>query len=160
MKVAAAIQNVIQCYPGIYDEKKRATTQTSLDCSFKKVDRIESSKEPEPVPSTAGMESQLALCLLFLMPLQLYHLPPSPPPVSNSSCSLNTSPCCSVLLCFSRYCTFRLKMFYFFEKKKKNKGQFLGKIHCCTRLKESISENVRRLLKGPWTACLSVNVFR
>lgn len=38
MKVAAAIQNVIQCYRGIYDEKKRATTQTSLDCSFKKVE--------------------------------------------------------------------------------------------------------------------------
>ena len=42
-KVAAAIQNVIQCYRVIYEEKKRATTQTSLDCSFKWVDRIESS---------------------------------------------------------------------------------------------------------------------
>ena len=48
-KVAAAIQNAIQCYRVIYDEKKRATTQTSLDRFFKKVDRIESSKEPEPV---------------------------------------------------------------------------------------------------------------
>ena len=55
IKVAAAIQNAIQCYRVIYDEKKRATTQTSLDHFFKKVDRIESSKEPEPVPSTLGM---------------------------------------------------------------------------------------------------------
>ena len=30
-KVAAAVQNAIQCYLVIYDEKKRATTQTSLD---------------------------------------------------------------------------------------------------------------------------------
>ena len=30
-KVAVAVQNAIQCYCVIYDEKKRATTQTSLD---------------------------------------------------------------------------------------------------------------------------------
>ena len=46
MKVAAAVQNAIQCYHVIYDEKKRATTQTSLDCFFKTVDGIESNKEP------------------------------------------------------------------------------------------------------------------
>ena len=62
-KVAEAIQNAIQCYPVIYDEKKRATTQTSLNCFFKRVDRIESSKEPEPVPSTSGM-SDIAACPL------------------------------------------------------------------------------------------------
>ena len=50
-KVVAPIPNAIQCYCVIYDEKKRATTQTSLDHFFKRVDRIESSKEPEPVPS-------------------------------------------------------------------------------------------------------------
>ena len=33
-KVAAAIQDAIQCYCVIYDEKKRATTQTSLDGFF------------------------------------------------------------------------------------------------------------------------------
>ena len=33
-KVAAAIQNAIQCYRIIYDEKKRATIQTSLDRFF------------------------------------------------------------------------------------------------------------------------------
>ncbi|KAJ8790809.1 hypothetical protein J1605_021237 [Eschrichtius robustus] len=60
-KVAAAAQNAIQCYRVIYDEKKRATTQTSLDRFFKRVDRIEASKEPEPVPSTSGM-SDIAAC--------------------------------------------------------------------------------------------------
>ena len=60
-KVAAAIQNAIQCYRVIYNEKKRATTQTSLDCFFKRVDRIESSKEPGPVPSTSGL-SEIAAC--------------------------------------------------------------------------------------------------
>ena len=61
MKVAAVIQNAIQCYRVIYDEKKRAATQTSLDRIFKTVDRIESSKEPEPVPPTSGV-SEIAAC--------------------------------------------------------------------------------------------------
>ena len=34
-EVTAAIQNAIQCYHVIYDEKKRATPQTSLDRFFK-----------------------------------------------------------------------------------------------------------------------------
>ena len=34
MKVAAAVQNAIQCYHVIYDKKKRANTQTSLDFFF------------------------------------------------------------------------------------------------------------------------------
>ena len=63
MKVAAAIQNAIQCYCVIYFEKKRATTQTSLDRYFKRVDRIEPSKEPEPMPSTSGV-SEIAACPL------------------------------------------------------------------------------------------------
>ncbi|XP_059984138.1 uncharacterized protein LOC132508194 [Lagenorhynchus albirostris] len=61
MKVATAVQNAIQCYRVIYDEEKRATTQIPLDHFFKRVDRIESSKEPEPVPSTSGM-SETAAC--------------------------------------------------------------------------------------------------
>ena len=102
MKVAAAIQNVIQCYRGIYDEKKRATTQTLLDCSFKKVDRIESSKEPEPVPLAAGMESQLALCLLLLMTLQFYHLP-TPIPLQSVTLLVHSMPAPVVLY----YCAFQ-----------------------------------------------------
>ena len=61
VKVAAAIQNAIQCYHVIYDEEKRAITQTSLDCFFKRVDRVESNKEPETVPSTSGV-SETAAC--------------------------------------------------------------------------------------------------
>ena len=60
-KVAGATQNAVQCYCVIYDEKKRATTQTSLDHFFKRADRIESSKEPEPVPSRSGI-SEVATC--------------------------------------------------------------------------------------------------
>ena len=54
----------IQCYHVIYDKKKRATTQTSQNQFFKRVDRIESSKEPEPVPSMSGV-SEIAACPLF-----------------------------------------------------------------------------------------------
>ena len=60
-KVPAAAQNAIQCYCVTYDEKKRATTQTSLDRFFKRGDRIESSKEPEPVTSTSSV-SETAAC--------------------------------------------------------------------------------------------------
>ena len=60
-KVAAAFQNTIQCYRVIYDEKKRATFQISLDCFLKRVDRIESSKEPEPEPLMSG-ENEIAAC--------------------------------------------------------------------------------------------------
>ena len=65
-EAAAAIQNAIQYYSAIYDEKKikinfKATTQTSLDHFFKRVDRTESSKESEPVPSTSDM-SEIAAC--------------------------------------------------------------------------------------------------
>ena len=82
-KVAAAIQNAIQCYLVIYDEKKRATTQTSMDHFFKRVDRINSSKEPEPVSSTSGM-SEIAAC-----PLSPTADNPSPLPSPTSSPSSN-----------------------------------------------------------------------
>ena len=68
----------------------------------------------------AWVKLQLALRLLLLTILQLYHLPPPlPPPVSNSSCLFTRcqplyASCCSVLLYFSRYCTVRLKMFSLF----------------------------------------------
>ena len=55
MKVSVAVQNAIQCYHVTYDKEKRATTQTSLDRFFNRVDRVESRKEPEPVPSTSGV---------------------------------------------------------------------------------------------------------
>ena len=63
-KVLAAIQKVTQCHQIIYDGKKKKkiiTTQTSLDSFFKTVDRIESSKKLEPVPSMSGM-SEIEAC--------------------------------------------------------------------------------------------------
>ena len=74
MKVAAAVWNAIQCYHVIYDERKRATTQTSLDHFFKRVDRIESSNEPEPVPSMSGV-SEIAACPPYLIADELSALP-------------------------------------------------------------------------------------
>ena len=64
----------------------------------------------------AWVKLQLALRLLLLTILQLYHLPPPlPPPVSNSSCLFTRcqpldATCCTVPLYFSRSCTVRLKM--------------------------------------------------
>ena len=60
-KVAAAIHYVVYCCLVIYDKKKRAATQTSLNPFLKRVDRTESTKEPEPVPSASGM-SETAAC--------------------------------------------------------------------------------------------------
>lgn len=44
-KVAAAIRNAIQCHR-VIKRQKSATTQTSLDRFFRKVDKTEFSKEP------------------------------------------------------------------------------------------------------------------
>ena len=82
-KVAAAAQNATQCYHVIYDEKKRATTQASLDRFFKRVDRIESSKEPDPVPSTSGV-GEIAACPPSPIADDLSALPP---PTSSPSSS-------------------------------------------------------------------------
>ena len=60
-KVVAAVQNAVRCYRVIHDEKKPATIQPSLHHFLKRVDRIESSKEPEPVSSTSGL-SEIAAC--------------------------------------------------------------------------------------------------
>ena len=84
---------VLPCH---YDETKRSTTQTSLDHFFKRVDRIESSKEPEPVPSTSGM-SEISAC----PPSPIVDDPSALPPPTSSpfqsvtllDCSLDASPC-------------------------------------------------------------------
>lgn len=88
MKVEAPSQNAIEGYNVIYNEKKRAITQTSLNHFSKRVDGIESGKEPEHVASmSCVMKLQLLLGLLLLTILQLFCLPPPlPPPVDNSSC--------------------------------------------------------------------------
>ena len=86
--IETTVQNAIQCYHVICEEKERATIQTLLDHFFKRVDRLESSKEPEPVPSTLGM-CEIAACPLSPVADESSALPLSPPfspPVSNSSC--------------------------------------------------------------------------
>ena len=111
-----------ECNPALPCHLWREKRSYSPDIVFfKRVDRFESSKEPEPVPSTSGV-SEIAACphLLLLTILQLYHLPPPlPPPVSNSSCLFTwcqplDASCCTVPLYFSRSCTIRLKMFSLF----------------------------------------------
>jgi len=104
---------------------------SDITVSFKRVDRIESSRESESVPSTSGMsEIAVALHLLLLTILQLYHLPPPlPPPVGNSSslftrCQLLDASCTTVLFkvlhckmknVFSIFCAHFL-MYYLCEK--------------------------------------------
>ena len=87
-KVAGAVQDEVQCYHVIYDEKKRATIQISLDPFSKRVDRVEPTKEPEAVPSVSCV-SEIAACSLSPIadnPSALPSPPCLPPPVSNSSC--------------------------------------------------------------------------
>ena len=62
MKATTAVQNAVHYYHVIYDEKNRATTQTSLDHFFHRVEKIECSKESEPVPSTSGMSEKIITC--------------------------------------------------------------------------------------------------
>ena len=115
---SSCFQNATQCYHEIYEGKRWAMTRTSLDRFFKRVDRTESGKEPESVPSTSGMKKlQLAFHLLLLPLLLFYHLPsPLPAPVSNfpglfTRCQLLYARCCTVLLYLSRSYTVRWKMF-------------------------------------------------
>ena len=93
--------------------KKRATTQVSLDRFFKRVDRIESSKEQESVPSTSGV-SEIAACPLFPTADNPLALPPISIPshllsllqsVTLFACSLNVSPCMPAVVLY--YCTFQ-----------------------------------------------------
>ena len=130
MKFAAVVQSAIQWYHVIYDEKKRSTTQTSLGHFFKRVDRIEPSKEPESVPSMSGMSKRAARPL---PPIADGLLAPSSPTFSPASCQQLFLPVQSVpapvcqllyfyctttaqqgLLYFSRYCTVRLKILSLF----------------------------------------------
>ena len=101
-KFAATIQNAVQCYCVIHDMGKRATTQALLDHFFKRIERIESSKEPEPVPSTSN-ESESAACPPSPVAADPSVLPsPTASPVSNS-CRLLT-PCQSCVPAVVLYC--------------------------------------------------------
>ena len=118
MKMAAAVQNAIQCYCVIYDEKKRVTTQISLKHFFQEVELNPARNKNLCHQCQTWVKLQLAFHLLLLMIFQLYHLPPLPPSVSNSSCLFTWyrplyANYCTVLLYFSSYCTVRLNFFLF-----------------------------------------------
>ena len=72
-KVAGATRMQSSAIMSSMIRRKRPTTQTALDHFIKRVDKLESSKEPEPMPSTSGV-SHIATCppSPLLMTLQLY----------------------------------------------------------------------------------------
>ena len=121
-KVATAVQNAVQCYHVIYDEKNKELLPRHHWIVFSRgeIELNPSRNQNLCHQRQAWVELQLALHLLLLMILQLYHLWPLPPPrVSNTSCLFTRcqplyASCCTVLLYFSRYCTVRLKMFSLF----------------------------------------------
>ena len=114
MNFAATVQNAIYATVSSMMRKKKELLP------IKRIYRVESSTEPDPVPWASGV-SEIAVCppSPILMVLQLYHLPPLfPPPISNSSCLFTWcqtlyAKCCTILLYFSRCCTVRLNMFSF-----------------------------------------------
>ena len=113
-----SIQNATQWHHVIYGKKKRATTQTPLNCFFKRVDRTESSKEAEPMLSSALMSEPAAYPQPPTAegPSALPSPTPSPPPpVSDPTCIFTQrSPYVpAVTLYFSKSCTVRFKMLYF-----------------------------------------------
>ena len=101
--------------PGLATRFLHDILHVSMDCFFKRVDRIESSKEPDTVPSMqAWVTLQLTLCLLLLLTFQLYYLPLRLPPLVSNPCLFTG---CQLLYCttalFKVLC-YRLKMFPFF----------------------------------------------
>ena len=126
-KDAAAIQNAVQCNHPIYDERERATIQTSLDHFF------QAARQNWIQQGTRTRAINIRRKWNFSLPSISYcwrsfsctisHLLQS---VTLLVCSLDISPCassCTILLYFSRYCAERLKicvcvfsMYYLCEK--------------------------------------------
>ena len=87
-KAAAAVQNAVQCYWVFYDEKKSYHPDKAWIILFKRVDRIESSKEAERMPSTSGV-NEITVCPLSPIadnPSAVPSPTSSPFSLSNSSC--------------------------------------------------------------------------
>lgn len=121
-KALALVQMQFCCTTSsVMRKKKRATIQTSLDHFYKRAHRTESSKEPEPVPSTLGMR-ETATCPPFpiaddssALPSPTFSLPPPLPSKKEAgearlqvTLLAQFQPlyarCCTVLL---YYCTFQ-----------------------------------------------------
>ena len=117
---AAAARSTFQCYCVIYDDRKRASAQTSLGHFFQKAGRTEPTKNQNLCQQCqVWVERRLAHRLLLVMTLQLYHLLPLlHPPVSNSSCLFTWcqplyAGCCTGPLSFSRDCKIKNVFFIF-----------------------------------------------
>ena len=97
-KVATAVSSMTRT--------KRAATQASLDHFCKRLDRIESSKEPELVLSMSG-RSWIAACNCSWQSFSstISHFLSLLQSVSLLACSLNTSPCMPAVVLY--YCTFQ-----------------------------------------------------
>ena len=94
-KVATAVQTANQGYHVVYDkDRKSCSPGIRLDHFCQRLDRIESSKEWEPVLSVSGM-SWIAVCSCSWQSLSsaISHFLPLLQSLSLLSCSLNTSPC-------------------------------------------------------------------
>ena len=96
-------------------QKRRATTQTLLALSSRGHIELNPARSQNLCHQRqAWVTLQLALHLLLLMTLQLYHLPPPlSPPVSNSFCLFTwcqplDASSCTVLLYFSRCYTVKI----------------------------------------------------
>ena len=74
MKVGEGALHAIQCMSSMM-RKKRAIIQTSLAHFFRRVDRTESSKEPQPMPSKPSVNKTVA-CPLSPISNDLSSLPP------------------------------------------------------------------------------------
>ena len=113
----SSIMSWFQAQDIIHDEKKRGTTQTSLDHFIKRVVLNPARSQNLCYQHQAGVELELALCLLLLTLLQLCRRPPPLPlQVGNSSCLFTLyqplfARCCPVLF---RVLFRKVKMFSLF----------------------------------------------
>ena len=116
MRIASDIQNAVQLYPVIHDDKKKKLL-SKHHCIIFSREYLELNPTRNLChQNQAWVKLQLALHLLLLIIFHLYPLPPLLPQVSNFSClfirwqTLYAS-WCTILLYFFRYCTIRFKIF-------------------------------------------------
>ncbi|KAK4309194.1 hypothetical protein Pmani_010858 [Petrolisthes manimaculis] len=90
VKVSSAVSDALKCYQVIYDEKKKAVTQSSIHRFFKRVDKHETQ-----VPSTSQSVSSTSEPVPLQVPSSPITDDPSPissPPSSPSTSSHKHSP--------------------------------------------------------------------
>ncbi|KAK3876082.1 hypothetical protein Pcinc_019094 [Petrolisthes cinctipes] len=97
-KVSSAVHDALKCYSVIYEEKRKAVTQSSLLRFFQRVDKRKETvpSTSQPVPSTSSTHTPKKLAKLSLMvpssPITDDPSPISSPPASPSTPSRELSP--------------------------------------------------------------------